>query len=68
MRSALLDVKGVTRVQVLLEEGEAVVTYDARVTTVDALIEAVTAAPGPLGPTPYGASVRNPPQPAPSAE
>ena len=63
MRSALLDVEGVTRVQVILEKGEAIVTYDARMTTVDALLEAVNAAPGPLGPAQYGASVKNPPRP-----
>ena len=68
MRSALLDVDGVTRVQVLLQEGEAVVTYDERLTTVDALVEAVNAAPGPLGPTPYGAAVKTRPRPAPSGE
>lgn len=56
MRSALLDVKGVTRVQVSLETGEAIVTYDPPATT-EAMISAVAAAP-PVGPLPYKAVVK----------
>jgi hypothetical protein len=37
VRSALLDVPGVTRVQVLLNQGVAVVIDDARETAVDLL-------------------------------
>ena len=48
MRSALLAVKGVERAQVILE-GEAIVTYDPRVATIDDLIAAVNqAADGPV--------------------
>ena len=54
MRSALLAVKGVQRVQVMLE-GEAIVTYDPRVATVDHLIAAVNQAQGPV---PYTAKLK----------
>ena len=64
MRSALLEVDGVTRVQIALQQGVAVVTYDAEKTTTDALLAAVNAANGPQGPTPYTASVKEPPRPA----
>jgi copper chaperone CopZ len=64
VRSALLDVEGVTRVQVLLKESTAIVTYDERLTTVDALVGVVNAAPGPLGPTPYRATIKDAPRPA----
>jgi hypothetical protein len=66
VRSALLAVEGVTRVQVVLQQAEVIVTYDERMTTVDALIAAVDAAPGPMGPSPYRATVKQPPRPAPS--
>ena len=56
MRSALLGVKGVTRVQVSLETGEAIVTYDAPATT-EAMITALAAAV-PVGPVPYKATVK----------
>ena len=67
MRSALLAVDGVARVQVELATGEVFVTYDERQTSVDVLVEALEAAPGPMGPNPYRAIVREPPRPAPSA-
>jgi copper chaperone CopZ len=55
VRSALLNVKGVTRVQVSLENSEAIVTCD-RQTAVKALIDAVEGADGPF---PYTASVKS---------
>ena len=58
MRSALLAVKGVSRVQVVLEGHEAVVTYDSRETTVQALIEAVDQAKGPTDSITYRAAVK----------
>ncbi len=58
MRSALLEVKGVTRARVTLENHEAVVTYDPREATVQSLIGAVDTAPGPQGPSPYKAKVK----------
>ena len=66
MRSALLEVKGVTRVQVSLETGEAVVTYDPPATT-DAMIGAVAAAV-PVGPVPYKAAVKVAPGPGGSGQ
>jgi len=62
VRSALLDVDGVTRVQVTWQEGKALVTYDARVTGVDALIAAINGAEGPTGPFQYEAAVSEPPR------
>jgi hypothetical protein len=59
VRSALLDVKGVTRVQVSLENAEAVVTYDAPATT-DAMIRAVDTAM-PVGWEQYKATVKSAP-------
>jgi copper chaperone CopZ len=56
VRSALLEVKGVTRVQVSLETGEAIVTYDPPATT-QAMIGAVAAAV-PVGPSSYKATVK----------
>jgi copper chaperone CopZ len=50
VRSALLAVKGVTRVSVTLETQEAVVTYDSHEAAVDDLITAVRQAEGPAGP------------------
>ncbi|MDO8677665.1 MAG: heavy metal-associated domain-containing protein [Acidobacteriota bacterium] len=61
VRSALLEVKGVTRVQVSLETSEAIVTYDPPATT-QAMISAVAAA-APVGPLPYKATVKVAPQP-----
>jgi hypothetical protein len=53
----LLAVKGVTRVQVSLEAGEAVVTYEPPATT-QAMITAVDdATPG--GPLPYKATIKS---------
>lgn len=57
MRSALLAVKGVSRAKVALEGHEAIVTYDARETTVQALIDAVNQAQGPAE---YHAAVKQP--------
>jgi copper chaperone CopZ len=68
VRSALLEVEGVTRVQVLLQQGTVIVTYDDRTTTVDALVAAVGRAPGPMGPNPYHASVKEPPRPVASGQ
>lgn len=67
MRSALLAVEGVSRVQVMLEQGEVVVTYDSHATTVERLIEIIDAAPGPISTPQYEASVKEPPRPAASA-
>lgn len=68
MRSALLAVEGVTRVQVLLQQGEVIVTYDEKMTNVDALIAVIDAAPGPMGPGPYRATVKEQPRPASSGQ
>ena len=46
MRSALLSVNGVTRARVMLEEREALVTYDPALARIDDLIEAVRKAEG----------------------
>lgn len=64
MRSALLEIAGVTRVQVSLQEATALVTYDARVTSVDAFIQVINATEGPMGPNQYDASVKEAPRPA----
>jgi copper chaperone CopZ len=61
VRSALLSVKGVTRVQVRLEEHEAIVTYDPSQATVEQMIKAVAEAEGPPGPRPYTATVKKEP-------
>ena len=66
MRSALLEVPGVTRVQVSLETGDVVVTYDPRTTTVDSLVAVVNETDGPLSPLQYNATVKVGPR-APSA-
>lgn len=66
MRSALLEVKGVTRVQVSLETGEAIVTYDPPATT-QAMISAVAAAV-PVGDGPYAAAVKVAPRPGGSGQ
>lgn len=55
MRSALLEVKGVTRAQVKLEPPEAVVTYDTVQASVKDLINAVNKAEGPNGKGQYSA-------------
>ena len=56
MRSALLEVKGVSRVQVSLENHEAVVTYEPPATP-NAMITAIDAAM-PVGPESYKATVK----------
>jgi copper chaperone CopZ len=56
VRSALLEVKGVTRVQVSLETSEAIVTYDPPATP-EVMINAI-AATVPVGPLPYKAVVK----------
>jgi len=66
VRSALLEVPGVTRVQVSLETGDVVVTYDPRTTTVDSLVAVVNETDGPLSPLQYNATVKVAPH-APSA-
>ena len=66
MRSALLEVKGVTRVQVSLESGDVVVTYDPPATT-QAMINAVDTAT-PAGPLPYKATVKGTARPPGSAQ
>lgn len=63
VRSALLEVPGVTRVQVDLKAGEAVVTFDPRRVAVDALINAVNQAEGPLSQRQYIAEVKVGPRP-----
>ena len=67
MRSALLEVPGVTRAQVdlvNLKGGVAIVTFDPRVVSVDALVAAVDQAEGPLAPRQYRAEVKEGPRPA----
>ena len=67
MRSALLEVPGVTRAQadlVDLKGGVAIVTFDPRVASVDALIHAVNQAEGPLSPRQFRAEVKDGPHPA----
>ena len=58
VRSALLAVQGVSRAQVALEGHEAIVQYDPRETTVEALIEAVNQAKGPADSIYYHAAVK----------
>jgi hypothetical protein len=54
---------GVTRVQVLLEKGEVIVTYDPGAVTVDALIMTLDTAEGPFGGAQYKATVKERPRP-----
>ena len=66
VRSALLEVPGVTRAQVdlvNLKGGEAIVTFDPRVVTVDALVTAVDQAEGPLAPRQFRAEIKEGPRP-----
>jgi len=63
VRSALLEVPGVTRVQVTLENGEAIVTYDPGMTRVESLVAAVNEAEGPLASLQYRAEVKDGPRP-----
>jgi copper chaperone CopZ len=55
VRSALLDVKGVSRVKVTLDPSEAVVTYDPRQASLENLLSAVKKAEGP---SQYSATVK----------
>jgi hypothetical protein len=67
VRSALLEVPGVTRAQVDLVDlkgGVAIVTFDPRATSVDALMSAVNQAEGPLSPQQFRAEVKEGPHPA----
>ena len=64
VRSALLDVPGVTRVQVSLETGEVLVTYDPRTTTVDSLVDVVNRTEGPLAGIQYNTTVKVAPRAA----
>ena len=64
MRSALLEVPGVTRVQVSLETGEVVITYDPRTAAVDSLVAVVNTTNGPLSPSQYNAKVKEGPRAA----
>ena len=67
VRSALLEVPGVTRAQVDLVDlkgGEAIVTFDPRMVTVDALVTAVALAEGPLAPRQFRAEIKEGPRPA----
>lgn len=59
VRSALKEVKGVQRVKIDLDTGDAVVTYDPRVATVDAMLDAVKHA---KGVSEYSATVKRPPR------
>ena len=61
MRSALLEVPGVTRVQVDLKAGEAIVTFDPRVVAVDALVSKVNQTDGPVSSRQYRAEVKKGP-------
>jgi copper chaperone CopZ len=66
VRSALLEVHGVTRAQVdlvNLKGGEAIVTFDPRVVTVDTLVTAVDKAEGPLAPRQFRAEIKEGPRP-----
>ena len=66
VRSALLEVPGVTRAQVdlvNLKGGEAIVTFDPRVVTVDTLVTAVDKAEGPLAPRQFRAEIKEAPRP-----
>jgi copper chaperone CopZ len=64
VRSALLEVPGVTRAQVNLQTGEVLVTYDPGAATVDAMLTAVDSADGPQSPRQYRAQVKEGPRPA----
>ena len=64
MRSALLDIPGVTRVEASLETGEILVTYDPRTATVDSFVAAVNRAEPPLANIVYAARVKAGPRAA----
>jgi copper chaperone CopZ len=63
VRSALLEVPGVTRVQVSLETGEVVVTYDPRTANVDSLVAVLNKTDGPVSSRQYTATVKVGPHP-----
>jgi copper chaperone CopZ len=58
VRSALLEVPGVTRVQVSLEAGEVIVTYDPRAAKVEQFVETLNQAAGPIATPQYRADVK----------
>jgi copper chaperone CopZ len=58
VRSALLEIPGVTRVQVDLTTGEAIVTYDPRSAKPDQFVTAVNKATGPLSTFQFRAEVK----------
>ena len=64
VRSALLEIPGVTRAQVTLERAEAIVTYDPQQVKVESLVAAVEKAEGPFGAAQYRAEVKGTPRPA----
>ena len=64
VRSALLEVPGVNRVQVSLETHEVVVTYDPRATTAEALVGVVNRTDGPISKLQYNARVKDGPRAA----
>ena len=64
MRSALLDIPGVTRVEASLETGDVVITYDPCTTTVDSLVAVVNKTEAPVSNTWYNATVKVEPRPA----
>ena len=67
VRSALLEVPGVTRAQVDLVDlkgGVAIVTFDPRTTSLDAVMRAVNQVEGPLSPQQFRAEVKEGPRPA----
>jgi len=68
VRSALLEVKGVSRARVMLEGHEAIVDYNPQQTTVQTLIEAVNRARGPVDGISYYATVKGSSLPVPVEE
>jgi copper chaperone CopZ len=64
VRSALLKIPGVTRVQVDLKAAEAIVTFDPTLVAVDTLVTTVNEADGPLSARQYRAEVKDGPHPA----
>jgi copper chaperone CopZ len=64
VRSALLEIPGVTRAQVTLERAEAIVTYDPQQVKVESLVAAVDKAEGPFGAAQYHAEVKGTARPA----
>jgi len=58
VRAALLDVKGVKRAKVTIENNEAFVTYDPAKVKIADLLQAVANAPGWQGGQVYSAKVK----------